>query len=135
MNIDAFWKRLCTDLDYHFFTGVPNDTLKDIFNTLNPDILHFVPAANDSTAVGIATGVVLGGYKSVVLCDLYTLLVAKIQIDNFVVKHKIPILFITSSINNIDAGIKTFNLTEDLSTLTQVDEYIIGEKLPAILII
>lgn len=131
MDFNAFWKKLCTDLDYHFFTGVPNESLKDIFNSLNPDVLHFVPAVNDATAVGLAAGVCLSGHKSVALCDVDTLSVVKLYIDNFIIKYNIPILFITNSIEC--AGLRVFDIEDGLSVLDQVDNYMEYAKLPAVL--
>jgi sulfopyruvate decarboxylase TPP-binding subunit len=131
MDVNGFWEKLCTDLNYHFFTGVPNESLKDIFNTLNPDFLHFVPTVNDSTAVGLAAGVCLSGYKSVVLCDNDSLLSVKVQINNFVIKHNIPILFITDSVQ--DVGLKSFDLIDGLSVLDKADAYMECEKLPVTL--
>lgn len=131
MDVNNFWQKLCVDLDYHFFAGVPNESLKDIFNTLNPDVLHFVPTVNDAVAVGLAAGVSLSGYKSVVLCDKDTLSTVRVQITNFVIKHKIPILFITDSI--VDIGLRSFNLNDGLSILERIDEYMECEQLPAVL--
>jgi len=131
MEVNAFWEKLCIDLNYHFFTGVPNESLKYIFNTLNPDVLHFVPTVNDVAAVGLATGVYLSGYKSAVLCDVDTLAAVKVQMDNFVIKHNIPILFITNSTNS--TGLKSFDLACGLSIMDQADEYMVREKLPVIL--
>jgi sulfopyruvate decarboxylase TPP-binding subunit len=131
MDFNSFWKKLCTDIGYHFFTGVPNESLKDIFNSLNPDILHFVPAVSDFTAIGLAAGVCLSGYKSSVLCDSDTLLMTKVSIDDFIIKYNIPILFITNS--NKDVGLKVFTFDGGLSILDQLNEYMECKELPAIL--
>lgn len=132
MDVLRFWDILCNTFGYRFFTGVPNVSLAPLFNTLDPEILHFVPAVTDSIAVDIAAGVSLCGDKSVVLCGPTTFDVAKVQIVNFIIKNKLPVLFITALATDF-FGIKEFELAKNIEVIEQVDKYILKQQ-PAVLL-
>ena len=131
MDILSFWDVLCNTFGYRFFTGVPNTSLAQLFNTLNPELLHFVPAVSDSVAVDMAAGVALCGDKAVVLCSPITFEIAALQIIKFVVKNSLPVLFIIASDPDID--IKKFKLSSGVESLEHVDACVSNMR-PAILI-
>lgn len=132
MDVLRFWDTLCNTFGYRFFTGVPNTALAPLFNSLDPEILHFVPAVTDSIAVDIAAGVSLCGDKAVVLCGSTTFDMAAVQIVNFVIKNKLPVLFVTASDTTV-FGIKEFKLCKDVKVIEQMDKYM-SKQQPAVLL-
>jgi hypothetical protein len=65
-----FWNILCNDLDYRFFAGVATSELKPLYKAMNADIMHYVPAVDEITALGIVSGAYIAGYKSGIIIDL-----------------------------------------------------------------
>ena len=133
MKVSDFWSLLCGEFGYHFFTGVPNTSLASLFNSLNAKILHFVPAIDDAIAVDIAAGVCLCGDKAAVLCSPYTFKLGYAQITNFIIKNKVPVLFIIA-IEDDFLGLKTFKLSDGDSGMRYAVKWCTDEKLPAVLL-
>jgi hypothetical protein len=132
MDIKSFWDTLCNGFGYRFFTGVPNMSLAPLFNTLDSKILHFVPAISDPIAVDIAAGIALCGDKAVVLCGTYTFDMSAIQIVNLIIKHELPVLFITTVANDL-LNIRKFKLADGVAGIEQADDCISNQQ-PAILL-
>ena len=89
-----FWDYLCNELDYRFFTGVPCNGLKPLYDTMNPDFLHYVPAVNERVAIGMASGASLSGVKSGVLISVANIHAVYEPLFNFVNEYKIPFLIL-----------------------------------------
>ena len=94
IKIKNFWNYLCKDLDYRFFSGKPCLGFKSLYKTMNPEIMHYIPAANSTTAVGLVSGASLLGHKGVVLLDDYGLYDILSIIDKFNIKYQIPFLLL-----------------------------------------
>jgi len=65
-----FWNYLCEDLDYRFFAGVACKGLDPLYNTMSSDFMHYVPAANERTALGLVSGAYVAGLKGGLLLDM-----------------------------------------------------------------
>lgn len=128
----SFWDVLCNTLGYRFFTGVPNASLSALFNSLDASTLHFVPAVNDSVAVGLAAGVCLAGDKAVVLCGPATAELAFFEINKLVIKHGISVFFISSG-SFMPSSIKTFMFEGDLAVLSKADSWLVKQRAPVVL--
>lgn len=133
MKVLDFWNLLCGEFDYRFFTGVPNTSLVPLFNSLSADILHFVPAIDDAIAVNIAAGVCLCGDRAAVLCGPHTFSIGAVQINNFIIKNKVPVLFITADEGNF-LGLKVFKLFEDGSGMGHAVTWCEDKKCPSVLL-
>lgn len=86
-----FWKFLCEELDYRFFAGVGCKGLAPLYKAMKSDFMHYIPTANERIALGMVSGVHVGGFKSGLLMDM------KFAYDltssfEFVIDHKIPFL-------------------------------------------
>jgi hypothetical protein len=99
-----FWDYLCNDLSYRFFAGVPCIEFKNLYNAMSSKIMHYIPAVDINTALGIASGVSITsintGIKSGIVFhsrELYNLIA---NYNNFNILYEIPVLFIMYS--NID---------------------------------
>lgn len=131
MKTKDFWNLVCKEFDFRFFVGVPFDEFKLLFNSMDAEILHYIPAITDSIAVGVASGVYISGIKSAVLINGHSLEKLKHEIHAFNVKYKVPILFITEKTNR-DLGLKEFTLNE----LTELTTYMYEEEhLPCVLVL
>jgi len=113
-----FWDYLCNGLDYRFFTGVPCNGLKPLYNTMNPDFLHYVPAVNERVAVGMASGASLSGVKSGVLISATNIHAVCEPLVNFVNEYKIPFLILVYNEvgKKIDLGLPKSELKDDKFT-------------------
>lgn len=138
IKIKNFWNYLCKDLDYRFFSGKPCLGFKSLYKTMNPEIMHYIPAANSTTAVGLVSGASLSGHKGVVLLDDYGLYDILSIIDKFNIKYKIPFLLLIYN-NGIKIK-KTLNLpTVNISKnykeeLLYIDSKITGSKSPGMVL-
>jgi sulfopyruvate decarboxylase TPP-binding subunit len=88
-----FWNVLCKDLDYKFFSGVATSYLKPLYKAMDSDIMHYVPAADESVALGLASGAHLSGVKSGIIIDMNFMSDLFRQLE-FNKEFKIPILII-----------------------------------------
>lgn len=88
-----FWKHLCDDLEYRFFTGIPFEAVGNIYDSMDSKRMHYVPAANEHLAVKLSSGAWLSGFKSAIILESSK--INKIDIK-FNIDCGIPLLFITS---------------------------------------
>jgi sulfopyruvate decarboxylase TPP-binding subunit len=128
MEVLDFWDTLCNVCGYRFFTGVPNNLLSNLYNSLNSDILHFVPAVNDTVAINMAAGVSMVGDRAAILCSAVTFAIGNYQINNLIIKKNIPVLLIVPA-GITTPGVKVFY--ED--QVADVCRYIEEEQKPAAL--
>lgn len=61
------WCFLCDEMEYRGFSGVSCIGLKPLHAKMSSDLLHFIPAANESIALGIVSGMSVSGIKSGIL--------------------------------------------------------------------
>lgn len=134
IKINDFWQELCLRLNYNFFAGVPFEEFSIVFNTMNSKFLHYVPTTNESSAIGIATGFYLGGYKSVALFQANGFDLVKLQIEDINIKHELPILILTESIYN-PMNLKQFELSNGISVIEKADKYLLESKKSTIIVV
>jgi sulfopyruvate decarboxylase TPP-binding subunit len=89
-----FWDYLCNELDYRFFSGVPCDGLKPLYDTMNIDFMYYVPAVNENVALGMSSGARLAGTKSAILLNIDNIYTIYNHLFNFNIIYKIPVLII-----------------------------------------
>lgn len=128
LKAKEFWKHLCEDLNYRFFTGVPFKEATSIYGSMNVDIMHYIPAANEYIAVKLAAGALISGFNSAVLLD--SKLIDKIDLS-FHNKYGLPILFIS----NFKPASKSLIVSDDIDKIVKRIEklkrpgvFIIGEE-------
>ena len=126
-----FWIKLCNELGYKFFTGVPTTDLKVLYDAMTTDILHYIPTINAQIAVGIASGMIFTGKKAVVLMPSEAFKVFRPMKNMFI---NLPLLFIVENNYNV-LDLKQFNLGKTLNVLDRVDKYLITESKASILVI
>jgi sulfopyruvate decarboxylase TPP-binding subunit len=123
----AFFKELCEDYDYRFFTGIPFKDFKNFYANMNPDLMHYIPAANELIALRLAAGSWLSGIKSAVVLEPSK--VDKLDFS-FNIKLNIPILVLTSD-NGTPIQKGLYNNTD----LSKVVAYIERNSKPAVLLL
>jgi len=133
-KVSIFWNTLCLNFKYNFFTGVPFNEFRLLFNTMKSEFLHYIPTTNEVSALGVSTGYSMGGYKSVLVIksDRFTLI--KDQFEKINVIHELPILIVTDSLFN-PLELKQFKLSNGLESIKEADDYISSSRKSAILII
>lgn len=131
MKVKDFWQNLCLAHQFNFFSGVPFGDAAFLFNTLSPKLLHFVPAVNESVALGIVGGVVSAGFRGAVIISESGFDTGFIQIKDYIVPNHLPVLFITLGDYN-PFGFKVFNLTS-LSVLKDMSVYMENTGKPTVL--
>ena len=122
--VDAkkFLDYLCTNKDYRFFTGTLLEHTDAINKYMHPDILYYTQAVTANTALGIALGVFMAGFKSVVMLSSDEIL----SIANLITRHKSnhPFMFLVGYDEGFDlktfkkffTGVKVITLEEDYAT-------------------
>jgi len=71
VKAQIFWNYLCNELNYRFFSGVACLGLNPLYKKMNSDIMHYVPAVNERTALGLVSGASMGGFKGGLLMNMY----------------------------------------------------------------
>lgn len=117
-----FLSFLCEDLGYKYFAGVVCEDLLPLYSSMDPKVMHYVPANNELTSLGLVLGSCMVGNKSVALFSeygIYDLLRIK---DGFCKDYKKDFLAIISTRNIKDLnkklkalGIKVVVLDDDFS--------------------
>ena len=126
-----FINYLCNELEFRFFSGVPCSKLQPLYNEMNMDIMHYIPAVTETIAVGIASGVWISNTKSCVLMDSQKIDSVKSVLTEINFKLKIPILFILGGTFKVD-WLHTVSLHKNYKKqLKEVVDYMNNEKLPS----
>lgn len=89
-----FWNYVCNELDYRFFSGVPCKGFKPLYDKMNPEFMHYIPAVNEQVALGMANGANLAGIKSGILIDFDNIYVIYDWLFNFSTTYEVPFLII-----------------------------------------
>lgn len=89
-----FWDYLCNELDYRFFAGVPCKGLKFLYDNMNPEFMHYIPAANERIALGLVSGAWLAGVKGALFMDGNNIMDIMNLLLSFNKKYKVPALII-----------------------------------------
>lgn len=111
-----FWITLCKDFNYRFFSGIPFEEATSLYNNMNSELMHYVPASNEHIALNLATGSRVSGFKSGVL--LSAMFMNRLDLS-FNFDFEVPILFIS-------ALSKEYALRQDVfssNSLTKVLSY------------
>ena len=88
-----FWNYLCKELDYKFFAGVICNGLLPLYKKMDPQMMHYIPAANERIALGLVSGAQMAGINGGMLIDMdfaYDLT----RLFMFNIDYKIPFLVI-----------------------------------------
>jgi len=83
---------------YIFFSGVPCSILEPVYNELNRNLydIEYLPAVNENSAIGVASGAYVAGKKSGILIQNSGLGNIINPLTSFNLIYKIPVLmFIT----------------------------------------
>jgi sulfopyruvate decarboxylase TPP-binding subunit len=64
-----FLEYLCENLDFRFFAGVPSKGLNCIYDAMNANIMHYIPAMDEKIAFNLSAGAFVSGYRAAVLID------------------------------------------------------------------
>ncbi len=89
-----FWDYLCNDLNYRFFAGVPCKGFKPLYDNMNAEFMHYIPAVNERVAAGVVNGAWLAGVRSAILIDINNIYTVYDLLFNFSNIYKIPFLII-----------------------------------------
>jgi hypothetical protein len=89
-----FMDYLCNKLEFRFFSGVPCSELQLLYNEMNSNSMHYIPAVTETIAIGIASGVWVSNIRSCVMMDSKKINSIKPIVDDISVRLEIPTLFI-----------------------------------------
>ena len=126
-----FWEYLCEKLDYRLFTGVPCLGFDPLYKTMNKDMLHYMPAANERIALGIVGGGFLAGFKGGALISASSLIGLKNEIQ-MIKDFNIPMLLIVYSDIKITCPFWHKELSDDFKK--DLDK-IVSRNNPSILLV
>jgi sulfopyruvate decarboxylase TPP-binding subunit len=131
VKVMEFWKFLCEDLGYRFFSGVPCNGLNPLYNKMSSSFLHYLPAANEQVAVDVVSGSVLTGTKAAAL-------MGSNKVENldlsFSIQNNISLLLIVSG-DSKPKNIYTTEINEDLNgCLVKIDNIVSEGKQVALFI-
>ncbi len=135
-----FWDYVCNELDYRFFSGVPCKGFKPLYDKMNPEFMHYIPAVNEQVALGMANGANLAGIKSGILIDLDNIYVIYNWLFNFSMTYEVPFLIIAYKESDKEVqlpGLPKFELYDNKfeSKLKRLTTKLEKAELPGLLII
>lgn len=140
-NFEAkeFWRYLCEDLGYRFFSGTACKGLKPLYDNMDSRIMHYVPAVNERIALGIASGVALSGDKCGLLIHI-KYIKDVLHLLKFNSEYKVPVLFIVyedeaASINSAFIDFFYLNLDTLRKDLTKLEKKSILKGKPGMIVI
>ena len=70
VKVNEFWEVVCDKLEYKFFSGVACAGFDSLYKKMDPAKMHYVPAVDERTAIGIVTGTSFAGIKSALFTSL-----------------------------------------------------------------
>ena len=136
IKVKDFWNYLCNDLEYRFFSGVPHIVFKSLYKKMNKSFLHYIPAVNAETAVGLVNGVRLTGMKSAVIIGLRELETCLHTIRQFNLEYNLPLVILSNKEegdfkdladflfnNTVNVVDLSDNFTTDLDSVTNISEH------------
>jgi sulfopyruvate decarboxylase TPP-binding subunit len=136
VKVKEFFKVLCEDLNYRFFSGVVCSGLSALYKSMSDSFMLYVPAVNETIALGVSAGAAISGMGSGIFLDL------KFKEDiysnfNFLIENKLPLIIIGYSENKkesfkYDIPIVHFKETEDIVKLSNKME---KKSVPGLLVI
>lgn len=91
VKAEEFWKYLCEELNYRFFSGVVHSDIAPLYKGMDANIMHYIPAATEKIAFGMASGVFAGGFKGGALMNLNLIYDLTSTIE-FNIEYRIPLL-------------------------------------------
>lgn len=115
-----FWNTVCVELDYRFFSGVATPGLLTLYKNMSPNMMHYVPAANERIALGLVSGAYLSGFKGGLLLDGQFISDINRSLE-FNMSHKIPLIIISFGDQEIALKIPKIKLSS-LNDIVKLDE-------------
>ena len=128
-----FWDTVCLELDYRFFSGVATPGLVPLYKTMSPQMMHYIPAANERIAAGLVSGAYLSGFKGGVLMDgRFVFDIQRTLLFNM--SHKVPLLIISFGSQEISLTIPKIKLST-LEDIIKLDKMYDKKLMPIQLIV
>jgi sulfopyruvate decarboxylase TPP-binding subunit len=127
-----FWEYMCNVLDYRFFSGVPVVGFKPLYDNMNKEFMHYVPAVNEQIALSLSTGAYISGFKSAILVDANKINKLDLDINTIL---DVPILIIACSVSkpHIKNSLFMKELNDNLDVIKSVVYNISKNNVPSIL--
>jgi len=87
-----FWEYLCNELEYRVFSGVPCLGFKPLYDNMNSDIMHYIPAVKEDIALGIMSGAALSGWKTGIFLHIDEAYSVLNWLEKFNLEYKVPLM-------------------------------------------
>lgn len=130
-----FWKIMCNELNYKLYTGTPLNTFKSLFETMDSEMMHYIPTINETNALGILGGAYLTGMSGGIFMQSKAFDTILAQYKGFNVRFNTPVLFIVDGLLN-PLNLKQFKLSDGLDCLYKIKDYLsLNDSKSCILII
>jgi tRNA(Phe) wybutosine-synthesizing methylase Tyw3 len=112
-----FWNFICNDLEYRFFAGMPTSEFVGLYDAMDPEIMHYIPASNSQVALNLCSGAYVSGFKSAAILPSNYL----DSLDfSFILKNDLSALIITDSMIKIsETTTSVFKSLKGLKTFTE----------------
>jgi hypothetical protein len=111
-----FFDLLCNKLNYRFFTGLPFEEAKQLFSNMSSDFMHYIPATRAGSALGMAYGTRIAGFKS-------CLILSTDEIVKLSFSLPIPLVVITNGSTKFNNLVFDGDLEELEKFLVRAEKY------------
>ena len=108
----VFWNYICNELDYRFFSGVVCEGFVPLYDEMSAEFMHYIPAANERIALGMAAGARMTNLKSGILIDYKNIYVLYDWLFNFNKVYRVPVLIIVYNDNKEKLNLTGFPKSE-----------------------
>lgn len=126
-----FWNILNEHLGFIYVTGEPSIEFVPYINSMDPELMHFVPAVSDTVALGLATGAFIAGFKACLLLPDTNFEFISYQFNKINKDLALPLIIITNGKEN-PLKLKQFYFDEDWQ---RINDYVYKDNKSAILVI
>jgi len=120
-----FWNSLCDDFDYRLFIGHPFDELSFLFNSMLPEVLHFVSTINNKIAIDLSNGASFNNKKVCLMLNSETLIKSK----NII----LPMVILTEKVMDFE-GLDVF-VYEGHKSIELLNNNVENNRKPSVLVI
>jgi len=92
VKAEDFWNYLCNELEYRVFSGVPCLGFRPLYDNMNSEIMHYIPAVKENTSLGIMSGAAMSGWKTGIFLHIDCAYHIMYWLEEFNLNYNIPVM-------------------------------------------
>ena len=128
-----FWKYISKDLGFTLFSGVPCTDFKPLYDNMDSSIMHYIPAASETVALGIINGFWFTGQYGAVMLHTNQLYKLFPVLERVNIRYGIPTLIMVPELPGyLPKDVRTGIFSKKAALKLLVDE-MLQRRLPGVI--